>query len=370
MENETLSHGNAIQDSRTFRAIIDTIYEGYYEIDLDGAFSFVNKVVCEILGYDESELLATNIRTYMDDENDRELLKAYNRIIHTETPMDGIEFDIKHKDGQIRRVESSVSPIYSEDEKILGYRGIIRDITEKKLLEQEKELRKKRDHNAWETTIISLVKLSEYRDTDAGSHVERIREFAKMLAQELSIHKKFKDLVTDAYIEDIFQASILHDIGKAGIPDSVLLKPGKLTIEEFEIIKEHSRMGGDAIREIKAKSKGPSFLTQAMDIAYYHHERWDGKGYPKGLIGEDIPLSARIVALSDVYDALTSKRIYKEAFTHDQAIKIIVSERGKQFDPDIVDAFMARNKDFVKVRQELDDRDEELKISMPEPSFI
>ncbi|MBU1168237.1 MAG: HD domain-containing protein [Proteobacteria bacterium] len=220
--------------------------------------------------------------------------------------------------------------------------------------------------NAREATIMGLAKLAEYRDKDAGSHLERIREFSKMLAQEISVHKKFKDFVTDKYIEDIYQSSILHDIGKVGIPNSVLLKPGKLTMEEFEIIKEHSRIGGDALREIEVKIEGDSFLTQAKEISYFHHERWNGKGYPRGLSKDQIPLSARIVALADVYDALTSKRVYKEEFTHEQSVKIIVSERGRQFDPDVVNAFMARNKDFVRIRKEMDDRDDELNQTLSE----
>jgi response regulator RpfG family c-di-GMP phosphodiesterase len=203
--------------------------------------------------------------------------------------------------------------------------------------------------------IMGLTKLSEYRDTDVGPHLERLREYSKTLALELVSIAKYKELITDHYIEHLYRGSILHDIGKVGIPDRILLKPGKVTPEEFEVIKKHSMLGGNSLKEIEAKVGGKTFLTIASEIAYYHHERWDGKGYPEGLDGENIPLEARIVALADVYDALTSKRVYKEALSHAEAVKIIVPERGKQFDPEIVDAFMARNKEFAVISEEMTD---------------
>ncbi|GAB6096708.1 hypothetical protein JCM14469_29610 [Desulfatiferula olefinivorans] len=368
---ERLAAEQALMKSeQKFRSIIENITEGYYEVDLSGNFTFVNPAVCTIMGYDESELLGMNNKDYMDGRKAKGLFAIYNKVFQTGRPIDGIEFEIRRKDGCIRQVRSSVSLIYDKAGQPVGYRGIVRDVTEQKALEEQLDAHRKLTQNAREVTIMGLAKLSEYRDNDAGSHLERIREYSRIIAQELSVHKKFNDYVTEKYVEDIYQSAVLHDIGKVGIPDSVLLKPGKLTPEEFEIIKEHSRLGGDAIRDIEAKIDGESFLTLAKEIAYSHHERWNGTGYPRGLAGDAIPLSARIVALADVYDALTSKRVYKEAFTHEQAIKIIVSERGRQFDPDIVDMFMARNKEFVAIRKTLDDRDEKLKISSPPPSFV
>jgi len=159
----------------------------------------------------------------------------------------------------------------------------------------------------------------------------------------------YKDYITEKYIDDIYQSSILHDIGKVGIQDSVLLKPGKLNLEEFNIIKRHTVLGGDALAEIESQTEGRSFLILGKEIAYYHHEKWDGTGYPDGLKGENIPLSARVVAIADVYDALTTKRFYKEAFTHEKSREIIISLKGSHFDPDVVDAFMANEKNFSRI---------------------
>ncbi|MCD4744135.1 MAG: HD domain-containing protein, partial [Desulfobacteraceae bacterium] len=152
---------------------------------------------------------------------------------------------------------------------------------------------------------------------------------------------------------DIYQSSILHDIGKVGIKDSILLKPGKLTEEEFETIKHHTIIGGDAISSIELQIKVRSFLTLARDIAYSHHERWDGSGYPKGLKGEAIPLSARITAVADVYDALTSERPYKKAFSHQKSMDIIISDSGKHFDPNIIEAFCVQSGQFEKIQKDI-----------------
>ena len=211
--------------------------------------------------------------------------------------------------------------------------------------------------NARMATILALAKLAEYRDDDTGIHLERIREYAKIIAEEMAKKPNYIGYITKEYIEDIYHSSILHDIGKVGIPDAILLKPGKLTTDEFKLIKTHSTLGGDVLTAIEAGIEGQTFLTLAKEIAYYHHERWDGTGYPKGLSGENIPLSARIVALPDVYDALTSERIYKEIIPHEKARELIINEKGKHFDPDVVDSFLAREDDFKMICEKLHNED-------------
>ena len=203
--------------------------------------------------------------------------------------------------------------------------------------------------NARLITILALAKLAEYRDDETGLHLERIRGYTKVIAEEMAKTSKYAGYITSEYIEDLYQSSILHDIGKVGIPDAVLLKPGKLTSDEFEKIKKHADLGGNVLTDIEDQINGQTFLTLGKEIAYYHHEKWNGKGYPKGLKGEEIPLSARIVALPDVYDALTSKRIYKGPFPHKEAKKMIVDEKGRSFDADVVDAFLTCEDDFIKI---------------------
>lgn len=204
-------------------------------------------------------------------------------------------------------------------------------------------------------TILGLAKLAEYRDNETGAHIERIREYVRVLALELSNHPKYQSYITNNYINDLYESSILHDIGKVAIPDKILRKPGKLTMLEFEVIKTHTTLGGDALKEVEAKVRGQSFLTVAKEIAYYHHERWDGNGYPKGLKGEQIPLSARITAVADFFDAVTSKRIYKGAFSIEKAKALILEGKGCQFDPDVVDAFLLRIEKFAQIRKQITD---------------
>ncbi|HEY1405862.1 MAG TPA: HD domain-containing phosphohydrolase [Spirochaetota bacterium] len=188
-------------------------------------------------------------------------------------------------------------------------------------------------------TIMSLVKLMEYRDIETGMHLERLMRYTERLAQEMSEDPIYRGYVSRTYIEDVVSSCLLHDIGKVGIPDNILKKPGKLTAEEFEIMKLHTLFGGNSLLEAERKIKGQSFLKLSKEIAFCHHEWWDGSGYPYGLKAEGIPLSARIVAVVDVYDALRSKRVYKEAFSHELSCQIISSEAGSHFDENVIKAF-------------------------------
>ncbi len=201
------------------------------------------------------------------------------------------------------------------------------------------------------TTVFSLAKLAESRDTETGAHLERMRSYTREIAIVLMESGKYGEVISPSFVEHLFMSCPLHDIGKVGIPDCILLKPGKLSSQEFEIMKTHTTIGGDTLQVADLEAGSESFLAMGRDIAYYHHERWDGKGYPKGLTGEEIPLAARITAVSDVYDALTCRRPYKEPFSHEKSVDIIVSGRGSQFDPDIVDAFLAREATIVGINE-------------------
>lgn len=199
------------------------------------------------------------------------------------------------------------------------------------------------------STIIALAKLTQTRDDDTGKHTERIKAYCSIIATELSKFTKYRSLLSSTQIEAISQASILHDIGKVGIKDRILLKPGKLTDDEYGVMKTHTTIGADTLEVVRNLDQGNSFLKIGIDVAKYHHERWDGAGYPLGLKEKEIPLAARIMAIADVYDALKSKRCYKPEFTHEEACEIIKSGSGTQFDPDVVAAFLEVHEEMHEV---------------------
>ncbi len=203
-------------------------------------------------------------------------------------------------------------------------------------------------------TIYALAKLAEVRDDDTGRHIERVQTFAKMLAEQLKMMGLHAERITDEFIDTLFKTASLHDIGKVGIPDSILLKPGKLTAEEFTVMKTHSAFGANTLNAVLIRHPDNRFLRMGVDVARAHHEKWDGSGYPDGLSGVAIPLSGRITAVADFYDALRSKRCYHEPFTHADTRRMIQEGRGRHFDPDLVDAFMILEGQFEKVRHEMD----------------
>ena len=204
-------------------------------------------------------------------------------------------------------------------------------------------------------TIFALARLAESRDPETGAHLERMRCYSRILASHLAGLPKFRDEVNADYVRMIYLTSPLHDIGKVGIPDSVLLKPARLSDREFEIMKQHTLIGAETLDAALRGHPGTGFLRMGRDIALTHHERWDGTGYPHGRSGEDIPLCGRIASVADVYDALTNKRVYKHAFSHDVGRSIIVQERGTHFDPDVVDAFLATEHEFIRVCEKFAD---------------
>jgi putative two-component system response regulator len=192
-----------------------------------------------------------------------------------------------------------------------------------------------------EVTIVAIASLAETRDNETGNHIRRTQNYVRALAQQLRAHPRFAAYLTSENVELLYKSAPLHDIGKVGIPDRILLKPGKLTPEEFEIMKTHTTLGRDAILAAERVLDMPnSFLRCAREIAYSHQEKWDGSGYPEGLSGDDIPIAARLMAVADVYDALISRRVYKEPMPYAQARDIIAAGRGRHFDPDVVDAFL------------------------------
>lgn len=201
----------------------------------------------------------------------------------------------------------------------------------------------------------AMCKMAESRDSETGDHLDRMREYCKILAIELRKLPKYSEVIDDGFIDTLYKSSPLHDIGKIGIPDNILKKPGKLSQSEFEIMKEHAGMGLISIQAVYQKYPKNKILHMGAEIAGQHHEKWDGSGYPNALAGTEISLAARILALCDVYDALTSKRPYKEPFTHEVSKKIILEGEGKHFDPDIVKAFLEIENTFNTIHKKFSD---------------
>lgn len=210
-----------------------------------------------------------------------------------------------------------------------------------------------------DTTILALTSLAGTRDNETGNHIRRTQHYVRTLALYLRDHPRFRDFLTDDNIELLFKIAPLHDIGKVGIPDRILHKPGKLTPEEFAVMKTHTVLGGNAISgaENMTNVRNSPFLKAARQIAIGHHEKWDGSGYPFGLREDHIPLPARLMALADVYDAMSCRRVYKSAMGHDEVAEIIIEGKWKHFDPDVVDAFIASVGEFKQIAERY--RDEE-----------
>ncbi|WP_197442703.1 HD domain-containing phosphohydrolase [Lignipirellula cremea] len=204
-----------------------------------------------------------------------------------------------------------------------------------------------------DVTMFALAQLAESRDPETGEHLRRMQAYAQRLADHLAIYGEYRGLIDKSWLDDFYRSTPLHDIGKVGIPDHILLKPERLTPAEFEVMKRHALIGAEALERAAHHGSG-GFLTMAADIARHHHERWDGKGYPYGLKELEIPLSARVTSVADVFDALTSARVYKDAMSAEQARDIIVEGRTTQFDPAIVDAFLACYVDFLDIKETID----------------
>ncbi len=228
--------------------------------------------------------------------------------------------------------------------------------SQSKFLEAEVERRVQEIKKVQELVIYMTTSLTETRDNETGNHIKRTQEYTKLLAQKLKTHEKFRHLLDDKMIEMIHQAAPLHDLGKIGIPDCILLKPGRLTPEEFDVIKKHTILGKQVVeRAEKMAGMSFEFMTVVKDIVYSHHEKWDGSGYPEGLKGDEIPLAARLMALADVFDALSTKRVYKDAYPIDVVIEEILKGKGTHFDPDVVDAFLSIKESFISICRSFSD---------------
>lgn len=358
LESEVDKRARELEESELrYRELYENIVDIVLLVDKRGNILMANPKYYDTVGVSANDQININFMTFIHPSDSLRVKENLLVKLLDGQDIQDQQFRILNTHGKVFSVECNARSI-KKDADLVGFQMVIRDISERKKLEKDLISSYKDLQSARTATIMGLAKLAEYRDEDTGTHLERIREYAKVITVGLKDNDRYREYITEEYIEDIYNSSILHDIGKVGVPDSILLKPGKLTKEEFEIMKRHSALGGDALKSVDTQLDGQSFLTLGKEIAYYHHEKWNGKGYPEGLKGEEIPLSARIVALADVYDALTTKRVYKDAYSHEKAVEIITTDSGTHFDPDIVDVFLDHLEDFREIRRVFKEEDD------------
>jgi putative two-component system response regulator len=270
--------------------------------------------------------------------------------------MDGIALvkEVKRLQGSRYTYVIMITSQSDTDNMVQGIMAGADDFITKPVIKEELAMRIKAaervlSFEARDIVIFAMANLAEARDPETGNHLERIRFYSQVLAETIAKREKFFDEITPVFIDNILLTSPLHDIGKVGIPDFVLLKPGRLDEKEFSIMQKHTLIGFEALNNALIKYPNAEYLRMSAEVALCHHEKYDGSGYPNGLRENAIPLSARIVALADVYDALVSKRVYKSAMPHDTAKYIIIGERGKHFDPEVVDAFVECESKFIEI---------------------
>jgi putative two-component system response regulator len=321
-----------------------------------GVVRFVNRNYTAMTGFSEQEIVGYNIlQQYRDNMSAEAVGQARTQVSRHETWRGDMEFTIKN--GRKLWISVYITPISDNLDQLSHYIVIAQDITEKRAIEVQKQdyqlhlehdlqLRMKDLEDSQKASIYALARLTEARDTDTGEHVDRVPHLCKALAIKLRVYSDFRNIIDDEFVNNLFFASPLHDIGKINIPDAILLKPGKLTVEEFEHMKLHVKSGAETLADMIRLFPNNSIILMATKIARYHHERRDGAGYLEDLQKEEIPLSARIMALVDVYDALRSKRPYKESFSHGKTCEIIQQESGTHFDPTLVEAFLSIHEQF------------------------
>lgn len=321
-------------------------------VDEMGTIVNMNNAAEQLYGYTRQELHGESYDRYFRIGGTRPTVET---LIELTRRNDGkyIEMGVPRRGRDQRWLYTYVNYYVVEmgEENIFALFVVEKDLTARISLEKQLENSLVQIRETQAAAILGFARLTEYRDHCTGEHLDRIKLYTRVLAEALKERARYKDYITEDYIEDLALSSVLHDIGKIGIEDSILLKNGDFSRDEFETMKYHAELGGTALSSIDNSLGYQSFLSLGKEVAYYHHERWDGSGYPHGLEGDEIPLSARIVALADVYDAITSERPYKQAFPHDEAVKIILEEKGFHFDPEIVEAFIDCEELFKQIKK-------------------
>lgn len=335
-----------------------TIYQDIFHSSGDGIFIMgmnmvivkCNPALLNITGFNNREVLAhfNDIFKPLDKDSEK-LSEGLNLLESNGAWHDEIEFLTRDK--QIYQSLISLSKVNDENGNTFAFMGSIKDVTKIKQMEKNLLISLQRTTTAQEAIIFGLAKLAESRDPDTGGHLERIRSYCQLIANQLKDGGYFSDVIDETFINALYITAPLHDIGKVGIPDSVLLKRGDLSAEEFELMKQHTVIGAETLQAIANEFGGIEYLKIGIEIAIAHHERWDGEGYPFSLKGKEIPLAARILAIADVYDALTTERVYKKALSHNESIEMMMGDSNSHFDPVLLEVFHKAEKESLKIMQ-------------------
>ncbi len=302
--------------------------------NLNGEITYVNKRFTQVSGYSKEELIGKNHNIVRHPDTPNTIFKQMWYRLKKGRIFSGI-IKNKAKDGTPYWVDTTIVPIKNEKDEIVEYMAIRHNLTELFNLHKEIESTQK-------DVVYKMGEIGETRSKETGNHVKRVAEYSKLLAKLYGLNKHQQEI--------LFTASPMHDIGKVGIPDEILKKPGKLTAEEFEIMKEHAEIGYSVLSGSKRE-----VLQAAATVSYEHHEKWNGKGYPRGLKGEEIHIYGRITAIADVFDALGSDRVYKKAWADEKIFSLFLEEKGEQFDPKLVDLFLENKEDFIVIRDKFKD---------------
>jgi putative two-component system response regulator len=362
-----------VDDSRAIRRFVRSLLEraGYAVIDANDGIVGLELIAAKkpdivLLDIEMPNKTGLEVLAELDANNRLFSVILFSSLSSLEAIVNGLEFGADDyivkpfKEAEFlarmtaaKRIADSKRMLYearmTAEHTIEQLRQMQSILSDQKLVEQKvREI-----SEAQNATIFAIAKLAESRDEDTGGHLERVRAYCRLLSEDLCNNSSYSVQVTPEFIECIQHAAPLHDIGKVAISDSILQKPGKLTVEEFEKMKSHTVIGADNLQLVFNNYPSNMFIGMGIEIALYHHERWDGSGYPDGLVGKNIPLPARIMALADVYDALRSDRCYRKGLTHDQAKNIILEGDGKHFDPEVTKAFLRIERMFDKMELEL-----------------
>lgn len=337
LEDDGFENIISVTDPREVKALVETTRFDLIFLDINMPHIDGFGILKQLAEMKDADFVPVLVLTAQNDQDTRVRALEMGAMDFITKPFDVVEV--------LNRVNNTlaVRMMYTKAEEMIAQRT--------------KELSDTQD-----VMILGLTSLAETRDNETGDHIRRTQRYVRALAQKLQKNPKFTDALDERTIDLLYKSAPLHDVGKVGIPDNILLKPGKLTDEEFTVMKNHPKLGSDALftAEKALLTNGEknvqesTFLTYAREIAYAHHEKWDGTGYPEKLSGADIPLSARLMAIADVYDALICKRVYKEPFSHEKAVSIIEDGHGTHFDPDVTDAFLAIADQFADIAKSFD----------------